>query len=619
MGRCAGAFSTNIERPGGANDVVNIGKPVFELARELEKREHLKMGRSTATVQASPRAAKVESRPQVREGHRDTVEAIVVAFILALVVRGFEAQAFVIPTGSMAPTLMGRHKELSCPQCGFLYAVNASQEAEIQSAAHVVYSGLCVNCRHQAINLDAAPSFKGDRILVMMFPYDLPFLPGSGPPERWDVVVFRYPEEPEVSYIKRLVGLPGETIRIYHGDVFVKSAGSDKFNQVRKPIRHQVATQVPVYDDRHRPRALIGKTEWQRWQVGPGWKIVDPESSRYEAEGGPSGDWAELRYRHLVPDPEQWDAIQASRTVPWGPRATLITDFYSYNTNMTADYCNLLDEGQSAQEGAWMQPHWVGDLTLETNLEITKVAPDASVRLELVKAGLPHRCTIDLGTGTAILTRGEEELAKWETPIKGAGRFQLQFANVDERLTLVVDGKEMGGGGVVFESKEAVPIPTAADLAPVAVAVRNASVVASDLVLKRDIYYTQTPGRVDYGDVWGDRFPRTPKELFDFLSDPTRFAGLVNVRFHDYPIGPDHFFMMGDNSPCSKDSRGWTRIDSEWDESDRQRWEVPRALVTGKAFYVYWPHGVPVWPDIGVSHDFRIPFRPYFERMKWIR
>ena len=308
------------------------------------------MGRSTAAMPTAPRAAKAEPCPQSHEGHRDTVEAIVVAFILALVVRGFEAQAFVIPTGSMAPTLMGRHKEITCAQCGFLYSVNASQEAEIQSAAHVVHSGLCVNCRYQSMELDAEPSFKGDRILVMMFPYDLPFLPGSGRPERWDVVVFRYPEEPEVSYIKRLVGLPGETIRIYHGDVFVKSAGSDAFTQVRKPIRHQVATQINVYDDRHRPRALFGKTEWQRWQVGKGWKIVDPESSRYQSEADAGDEWSELRYRHLVPDPEQWDAIQAKRTLPSEPRATLITDFYSYNTNMTADYCNLLDDGQSRKK-----------------------------------------------------------------------------------------------------------------------------------------------------------------------------------------------------------------------------------------------------------------------------
>ncbi len=576
------------------------------------------MGRSTTTLQAAPRAAKLDASPQVREGHRDTVEAIVVAFILALVVRGFEAQAFVIPTGSMGPTLMGRHKEVVCPQCGFVYAVNASQEAEVQGPAYTVYSGLCVNCRHQALNLDSEPSFKGDRILVTMFPYDLPFLPGSGPPERWDVVVFRYPEDPEVSYIKRLVGLPGETIRINHGDVFVKSDGSDKFTQARKPIRHQVATQITVFDDRHRPQAMSGKAQWQRWKSETGWKMIDPQASRYQSEGGPSGGWAELRYRHLVPDPEQWEAIQANRTPPSEPRATLITDFYSYNTNMTKGYSDLLDEGQAAHEGAWMQPHWVGDLTLDANLEITSVAAGASVRLELVKGGVPHRCTIDLKTGTAVVTRGDDELGRWETPIKGTGRFRVQFANVDERMTMLVDGKEIGRGGIILESKDAVPIPTAADLAPAAIAVRNASVSASDLVLKRDIYYTQVPGRVDYGKVWEDRFPRTPKELFDFLGDPTRFPALANVEQSEYKIGPDRFFMLGDNSPCSKDSRGWGRGDSEWDSFDRKSWEVPRSLVTGKAFFVYWPHGVPLWPNIG-THDFRIPFRPYFERMKWIR
>ena len=95
------------------------------------------MGRSSATLQTAiaPKATTVETRDiAAREGHRDTVEAIVVAFILALVVRGFEAQAFVIPTGSMAPTLMGRHKELACPQCGFVFAVNASEEVEPRSA-----------------------------------------------------------------------------------------------------------------------------------------------------------------------------------------------------------------------------------------------------------------------------------------------------------------------------------------------------------------------------------------------------------------------------------------------------------------------------------------------------
>jgi signal peptidase I len=580
------------------------------------------MGRSSAVLQAKPQPAKAvkPAQPQPKEGHRETVEAIVVAFILALVVRGFEAQAFVIPTGSMAPTLMGRHKELACPQCGFVYSVNASEEVELRSGARSVYSGLCGNCRHQAERLNEAPSFKGDRILVMMFPYDLPFLPGSGPPERWDVVVFRYPEEPEVSYIKRLVGLPGETIRIYHGDVYVKSSGSDKFVLARKPLRHQSAMQINVYDDRHRPKALSDKPEWQRWgREASGWKLVDPSISRYEADGSAKDEWVELRYQHLVPDAEQWESILDDRPLSHAPRATLITDFYSYNTNMSADYSNMLDDVQRDQEGAWMQPHWVGDLTLHTYLEIGKTSADASVRFELVKAGIPHRCTIDLKSGTAVVTRGADELCKWETPIKGQGRYQVEFANVDDHLSLIVDGRPVGGQGIEFDSNQPVPVPTAADLSPVAIAARNAAAIASDLVLKRDIYYTQMPGRIDYGVVWEDRFPRTGRELFDFLSDPSRFSGIANVRSSEYEIGPDRYFMMGDNSPRSKDSRGWGNDDAAWDTTDRKRWEVPRQLLTGKAFYVYWPHGVPFGPDIKVTHDFRLPFRPYVERMKWIR
>ncbi len=184
---------------------------------------------------------KPKPKPKEKEGHRETVEAIVVAFILALLVRGFEAEAFVIPTGSMAPTLMGRHKEITCPQCGYTYAVNASVEDDGSRSLGIgrfringnpnvrptqVVAGTCVNCRFQAAVADA-PTFNGDRILVMKFLYDMPFLPGTrGGPQRWDVVVFRYPEEPEVSYIKRLIGLPGEEIRIGSGDIYVKRPGA---------------------------------------------------------------------------------------------------------------------------------------------------------------------------------------------------------------------------------------------------------------------------------------------------------------------------------------------------------------------------------------------------------
>src|SRR3954470_3270326 len=110
----------------------------------------------------SPTSSPAAAPARHREGHRETVEALVVAFILALLVRGFAAEAFVIPTGSMAPTLMGRHKEVVCPQCHYVYTVNASTEeagggalgigrlrfpANPAGPASMVVAGTCVNCR----------------------------------------------------------------------------------------------------------------------------------------------------------------------------------------------------------------------------------------------------------------------------------------------------------------------------------------------------------------------------------------------------------------------------------------------------------------------------------------
>ena len=581
------------------------------------------MGRTAATPTPSPatRSTATDSRaekaqPRSGDGLREFVEALVVAGVAALLVRGFEAQAFVIPTGSMAPTLMGRHKEVSCPQCGFVYAVNASEEVEGSFPLRPVYSGVCSNCRHQATRLDETPSFKGDRILVSMFPYDLPTLPGASPPERFDVVVFRYPEEPETSYIKRLVGLPGETIRVHHGDLYVRPKDAPDFRLQRKPMEHLRSMQIPVYDDAHQPKALRDRPEWRRWSpAGDGWAVVEAGKSQYRLEKSSDG-WSDLRYRHLVPEPDQWDALLNDRTPARPARPTLITDFYSYNTNLPAENHDLT-QTRGDTRNAWLQPHWVGDLTLAVDLDVQ--SDRGEVRLELVKGGVRHFATIDVATGKGRFMRGEEALAAFDSPVIGPGRHRLEFGNVDDRLTLLVDGYPVGGDGAEYERGDEVPVPNAADLSPAAVSARGATVLASDLVLKRDIYYTQTPGYNDYGQVWDDREPRRPSELFDFLATPSRFANLGLVRSEEYELGDDRFMMMGDNSPRSKDSRGWDSTDQAWDTVGRKSWEVPRSLITGKAFFVYWPHGVPFGPDIRIGRDLRIPFRPYFERMRMIR
>jgi signal peptidase I len=566
------------------------------------------MSRSQTAVKPSKPddKKKIEAPPRRRESARDFVESIVVAFILAFLVRGFEAEAFVIPTGSMAPTLMGMHKEVACPHCGFVFAVNASEDFDyrrppgLQNAARIA-TAFCGNCR-APVRIDEEPSFNGDRILVMKFLYDLPFLHSEGP-ERWDVVVFHYPEEPETNYIKRLVGMPGEDLRIYFGDILTRPSGSgDPYRLQRKPLRHQLAMLQNVWDDRHRPKVLDDFPAWRRWQPLQANRWSEPEPGRFVAKAG--ADWSDLRYRHLIPDTEQWEAILRDRPLPTPPRPSLVSDYYAYNSGSA--YPVLPRDP--------MGLHWVGDLAL--SLRLDSQSESGGVRVDLVKGGVSNRVEFDLATGLATLYHGDEALGEpVQTALKGRGAHDVMFANVDGRLTLWVDGATPFGEGREYEDgslfeDQGRAVPTEADLAPAGVAARGAEVLVSDLVLKRDIYYTLEPGSWDYASLG------VAEETI--LSDPAECRALEKLPSADFPIQPGHYMMFGDNSPRSKDGRGWGLRDRAWDPGGRNEWEVPEQLLIGKAFFVYWPHGKPFWPGIALSRDLRVPFRPYVERMKWI-
>ena len=118
---------------------------------------------------------------------REYFESLVIAVVLALFIRTFVVQAFKIPTGSMEPNLLiGDH--------------------------------LLVN------KLVFGPSSNGvERTLLPM--KDI---------ARQDVIVFKYPEDPERDFIKRVIGLPGEQIEVRHKRVYVNGSLLD---EVRSPFR----------------------------------------------------------------------------------------------------------------------------------------------------------------------------------------------------------------------------------------------------------------------------------------------------------------------------------------------------------------------------------------------
>jgi signal peptidase I len=146
-----------------------------------------------------------------------TLLSVVVTLPLLLgLVRPFLVEAFTVPTNSMAPTLLGRHCNGTCEVCGSTTYGTPMEEYE-RSFSHGINT-ICGKCFHMASDQPVAgPVYGRDRFLVSKFLK----------PRRWDLVVFRYPEDPSTFYVKRLVGLPGETIFIDQGKVWVNGKALD--------------------------------------------------------------------------------------------------------------------------------------------------------------------------------------------------------------------------------------------------------------------------------------------------------------------------------------------------------------------------------------------------------
>src|SRR5947209_15611503 len=112
---------------------------------------------SAPAVNGSPTAAPAPTpvkKPKPAEEHRDAyreiVETIVFVVVLVLLLKSFVAEAFVIPTGSMAETLWGVQKVVECPKCHYQFPVNCSSEVDPQppSDRSRVIGCTCPNCRY---------------------------------------------------------------------------------------------------------------------------------------------------------------------------------------------------------------------------------------------------------------------------------------------------------------------------------------------------------------------------------------------------------------------------------------------------------------------------------------
>lgn len=610
-----------------------------------------------ASAPAAATAPKAESYAV-----RETVESIVIAFVLAFLFRTFEAEAFVIPTGSMAPTLMGRHKDVDCPKCGYRYQVSASEEESDdwqRRPPSECIAGMCPVCRYVMPMTPKLPpglskgpgdqtprqsSYNGDRILVNKYGYKF------SDPERWDVVVFHFPGDAKINYIKRLIGLPGETVRIYQGDIFIRPPGAAADVEPtieRKPADKVLAMRQLVHDTDFDPAELDAAGWPLRWHPLPAdgdqWQLEKSTvgknlRQRYSVDAkGDATSW--LRYEHLVPTFEDWQAVEQRASAPDGgnrPFAKkdrsqfrrLVTDSNPYNGREDAHHLSYMgrtvDQPQSLEiDHNRLGLHWVGDLMVEADVDVESAAGE--LILDLVKGGKHFDCTIDLKSGEAKLSvAGLAEYGpKAQTTVKGTGKYHVAFANVDDQLLLWVDGKlvQFEGGTAydaakIYDDRRSIRPRTSdtdlGDFAPAGIGAKDAKLSVSRLQLWRDIYYIADRwDKVRQFEPVTDLGHPLDPTLRDLPKNPALWDRFGERTQYDFPVNDEQLFVMGDNSAESSDARLWMNTD----KGNPGGPYLDKRLLIGKALSVYWPHS---WNRIpGTPIPF--PLFPNVEDMRLVR
>jgi len=469
---------------------------------------------------SAEKTSKPEGAP--RRPWRDNVEAVTMAIIVAVMLKYFLIEAYKIPTGSMQPTLMG------------------NQDTGIF-----------------------------DRVLVDKLSYHY------RSPKRFEVAVFKYPLDRSMNYIKRIVGVGPEWLRIQNGDLW----RSDR--PQNDPPRYETDWEIL-----RRPKNVQADT----------WKALD--------EGAPG----RLQWRRLG-DASAWE-VSEDQILAKGDGSLRLPHSGSFMDDFYDGYKQEVREGLRVRRGILSASNPVGDLRFEAKVTATDACQEVVVELlegsrvysfKLPGPAAPAGQTAlilasDLSrSARSPLSRDRESKLEEPWRLPAGSSVEVAVHNLDDRLAMEIDGEEV----------LSVEVPAATDqTSNLQLRVTGGEVQFDEVEVYRDIYY---------------------------LSN--------QVKVSRWYVDEDHYVMLGDNTQDSSDSREWTlaryhlpdvegvvegnyrgegenpqRVPGgedgtmfffrdEWGtlhsclDSERRnaaptnqlRSQVPRGMITGRALIVFWP------------------------------
>jgi signal peptidase I len=463
-----------------------------------------------------------------------------VAFVfisLLLLVRVLAVEPFGVPTGSMAPALIGNHRQAPCPRCGHPVRVGAPNG--VDPVEHYDRDRIaCPNCL-QHLSLTDARDLSGDRLLVDKNVFSV------RRPRRWEMLVFHCPDtdpkEYRKPYVKRVVGLPGECVLIIDGDIYLVSPHDDSIRElIRKTLPEQRETRVTVFDMNYLPKP----GGWNpRWLAEPGEndprfpaasgqlaepagpEVVTGSVIRLDAAPPPRTS-ATLTYRHWNLDTRREDVIRAWNSYDGVPRKFGTPAFDSLDEAHDFSFdCEVEVVAARSGEGRFF----------------CRLDDGADRVLAEIPVGKPSK-------SLAVIARedfGPLESAR-DVRLEPGSTHRIEFSFVDRRAILAIDGR------VVIPHAD-LPAPTAKRngvARPLRLEARDCQLVVRNLKLYRDVHYTQFGEHGTHGDTgW-------PRPAI---------------------LGPGEYFVLGDNSGNSQDSRKWPYP------------AVPEAEIIGKPFLIHQP------------------------------
>jgi len=492
---------------------------------------------------------------------KETLESLIIAFILAFVFRAFTVEAFIIPTGSMADTLRGAHFRLTCPTCGYPFNLGyPNGEGPLLPypipVTNSTYSSqaprsqsdfpLCPLCGTRFDSDYKARVSNGDRILVLKYLYFL------SEPQTWDVVVFKNPTKPEQNFIKRLIGKPGQTVEIIDGDVFID-------NKIqRKPNHVQNVLWIPIYHSDHQPpNDAPGRRDKKLWD------------SPFQPEN-PSGPWNidQHHHRFTFTDPNDLETITGSDDLE-----TFTSSNNLETINFSRDRLRKSTQSFLAYNSSRTYPSDIAS-DLKMAFTLTPDSSDGSIVIKLGKYRRTYRAEIDFDGACRIINESDHQLILAQdqfTPLTPGMPIVITYANVDHTLILTVGENQLQFIGDDdpqtwgYDPANRLNIPPSAALAGV-----GPGFSLEHINLFRDVHYTNAANS-DIG---------------------------AGTEGNPFTLADDEFFVLGDNSPQSHDSRFWDTPEPLPNGKLYRRHVVPRDYLIGRAFFVYWPAGFHLHPAL---------------------